>query len=620
MSAFDYNRFKVVGIVHQKPMTTNAAIKVIGYLDTSAKFERLSPDEARDLFSPRGEVFAHNLLGSYQSFNLGCICFSVKPNENSVMTNPDSFIWDKSGDIYEYAYKIAKLDDAFISVASPSATYKNLQGIKIQKKEEDGYFISGGKLFRAKDIHNTNYILPYWDLKNIVEAKIKNNIYFNSKGDPVFVFGSLDSSFCSYLDMMPQDLLASNFLRDVVLPSSDEIISDEKLSQYITAMHPPKEVFSQRMKRLTHILKHHELTCEQLKALAKNVEFRDCINECVDKNMQAFVEERHKDIEQELEAYKNNKIDEINSILAQDEKALATLHKKINNLDEEYKEKHSSYEKELNTIISVIEKRQEELASMNDSFLELEQKKERIVDDFSVIREVLSMSPSTNEKNQTKLATYVMEQINKADNPYGSLQLFSISLQEQLAFNKLGKAKAKDICKLLSAHYILLLPDIKIVNSIINASGQATYILQHVTPQWQNYECLWEGGLANIIEHCSVAPEEMHYMVLQQVNLSYLPCFLQPLVNIEMGMAHVLPNNVSLPTNIRILCTPTSEKGLPLAASCLKYMGCFPKDDYASDSEIEETNSVCILTPKLLGNIKGTATSSDYSSYIDDDE
>ena len=245
MSSFDYNRLKVVGIVHPKSMTTNSTIKVIGYLDTSARFNRLSPDDAKRLFSPRGEVFAHNFLGTFQQFNHACISFSVKPNENSVMSNPDSFIWDKSGEVYEYAYKITKLDDSTISIVSPSATYKNLQGIKISEKDEDGYFLSDSKLFRIKDVQNSNYILPYWDLKKNIGPEIKDCLYFNSKGDPCFVFGKLNKNSCSYLDMMPQELLASKFLREIVLPSKEDSISEEQISQYISAMHLPKDVFSE---------------------------------------------------------------------------------------------------------------------------------------------------------------------------------------------------------------------------------------------------------------------------------------------------------------------------------------------------------------------------------------
>ena len=110
--------------------------------------------------------------------------------------------------------------------------------------------------------------------------------------------------------------------------------------------------------------------------------------------------------------------------------------------------------------------------------------------------------------------------------------------------------------------------------------------------------------------------------------MSYLPCYLQPIIDMSIGMRKYFPNTTtSFPDNLRVLLTITSEEGLPLAKQSLKNIGCLTYKDYTID--IKNENAISSKKPNIAGYISKNKLAemaythiidSDYLSYIKEDD
>lgn len=155
-------------------------------------------------------------------------------------------------------------------------------------------------------------------------------------------------------------------------------------------------------------------------------------------------------------------------------------------------------------------------------------------------------------------------------------------------------------------------------------------MLEDVTPKWQTFEYVWANGLKRIVEHSWETPNEMHYYVLRNINISYLPCYLQPVVDMILKLRCVFPGSIlAFPGNLRIILVPTEDAGLPLATQCIRYFGCLPKTDtfvIAEDEEyriVEKIDTEGYLTPGLLNSLLTQVERPDpeaYKSYVTEDE
>jgi hypothetical protein len=101
---------------------------------------------------------------------------------------------------------------------------------------------------------------------------------------------------------------------------------------------------------------------------------------------------------------------------------------------------------------------------------------------------------------------------------------------------------------------------------------------EYVSAKWASYDDLWNNGLAYIVEKSNEEPETIHFLLLQNINLSYLPNFLQPLVDLQKGLISKFPvTDIPLPRNLRILCTVVEGELIDMPATVLKYFGCIDK-------------------------------------------
>jgi hypothetical protein len=101
---------------------------------------------------------------------------------------------------------------------------------------------------------------------------------------------------------------------------------------------------------------------------------------------------------------------------------------------------------------------------------------------------------------------------------------------------------------------------------------------EYVSAKWASFDDLWNNGLAYIVGKSNEEPETIHFLLLQNINLSYLPNYLQPLADLQKGLITKFPaTDIPLPKNLRILCTVAEDELITMPASVLKHFGCIDK-------------------------------------------
>ena len=91
---------------------------------------------------------------------------------------------------------------------------------------------------------------------------------------------------------------------------------------------------------------------------------------------------------------------------------------------------------------------------------------------------------------------------------------------------------------------------------------------------------------------------------LQNINLSYLPNFLQPVADLQKGLITRFPaTDIPLPKNLRILCTVSEDELIKMPATVLRYFGCIDKTcqfDTSSTMKMADDANLGYLTTEEL--------------------
>jgi hypothetical protein len=201
---------------------------------------------------------------------------------------------------------------------------------------------------------------------------------------------------------------------------------------------------------------------------------------------------------------------------------------------------------------------------------------------------------------------FSLEEISFSDKPNCRFQAYIKSLENFMKANGAPKISPTIMGKMLAKYYVVLCPSLSVAQSFIFASHRCKYLTEYVSVKWTSFEDLWENGLAYIVSKSMEETDTMHFLLLQNINLSYLPNFLQPLIDLQRGIISKFPvSDIPYPNNLRILCTVAEEELIKMPASSLKYFGCIDKTFYFESLEemkFADDASLGYLTPKQLCN------------------
>lgn len=628
MSNFDFESYNLVGYVDIKA-NGNAYIEVVGYVNFHNEYHNLTPRERLEMFPPKGCIFAHNFIQRYAKLNKHLVCLAVMPNEK-IGDNLDAYIWDKSGSVYEFGNRISPIKATINEDGENNFTI--FQENDLIEAEEDKYVLSGDNVFFIK-ANSKERLIPYWKASNI-------EIIDTPSGKKYLTAFQLPEKD-GVVDITNDDQLLNWFMTKILKKHWAEIMvagSYKSVEQYLSTAfndmkHLTSNVCKSRLERLRSINANFTMTLEELSDIAEIPWVKNVIEKTVDAYKQTLICDVSAEYKQQLEKMK----EEHEMLLEMEKDKFEGAIRKQRELFEQTLQSIADDEAKVSAALDEkkveIEMLDETIASKNDEIAKIDElvnkankRKDSLKSDFAIIKDVLGLGTkletlpvlkSTSEAH----ANLNIQFINMVDSECMMFEAFGKSLEEMLKLNKLPHQNASTIAETLAVYKILILPDVVYAMSIIHASQKCYYAVEYVNVSWKSFGDLWKEGLCDMIEHCKQEPGIMHYLVLHNINLTYLPNFIQPLLDIQMGMTNCLPSGEEYPENIRILCTITNEEVIPLSEQCIRHVGCVEKpskDFFVSRFKAQYDVRFGYLSPSKLAE-KALATPANfYKMYINE--
>lgn len=628
MKTFDFYNNNPVGYVDIVP-NGNANIDIVGYVDSFNVYHQLSSKEIVDLFPPKGRVFAHNFIQKHESYRKKLVSLAVIPNTKDG-EGLDSYIWDKSVPVYEFGIQIKTLN------ANLNEDGENnfciFQENDLIESETDKYILSGDKVYYIK-AHSKDRLIPYWNISNldIIETQ------YGKKYIPTYQMVEKDGC----IDITNDDQLINWFMTKILRKHYTDIMaggSFESVEQYlVTAFNDMKNltpnVYKSRLDRIKKISANFIMTLDELNEISDIPWVKNVIQQTIDTHKQSIIsdssaefkaqlnklKEEH-DLQIELEKERYN--DEVKKLKSDYDATVRSIS------DDEAKAVAQLEEKKLDIEIldETIASKKKEIDNVETMLKKVNERKTDIVSDFTIIKEVLGIGVSAvtvdNSEASSKNALNI-EGIDQVEEECIMFNAYKKSLEDTLKANKIPHNNASTIADMLVEYKTMLVPDIAYAMSIIHAAQRCFYAIEYVKVGWKSFDDLWKDGLVGIVRHCEAEPGMMHFLILQNINLSYIPNYMQPLVDIQMGISSTFPQGLSFPKNLRILCTLADGDILPMSGKCLSYIGCIENDSkeiHISRFKTAYNPKYGFLSPsKLEEGAEGLSNVPNfYKSYIDE--
>ena len=605
MNTFDYEQYRVVGLVEDK-LGDNATINVIGYCDDNLYvFHPLNNAEALELFPTRGKVFAYKFNIDYRHLK-GCIvCLRVQPSNKD---DREKFVWDWGPEVIEYGQRIFTFKGDFTEDSQHN--YDILTNNGLHDVNSDKLVYSSGRVYQIIP-DNNDRVLKYWEASSLDMVTVDGYKYF--------VGISLPKHY-GLLDITNDEQLANWYLSKVVKKNWAGIVqaqsfrnSESFLRELLSSQKDlDAATIENRLKRLLSIDTSISLMFDSLKDIAETPWFSEVVNRSISQEKEHLIEQ-----------LKNDNLEEIQKIKEYHDLELMQLEEeqkaKIEKLQQEIDEKRKDLEvqersldaklQEKNFEIELLDEtakeKQQAITTLEESIAKMNDRKASIIQDFSIIQEVLSTSvPQDKVAGIASSKQFTLEEINYSANPITRFQAYVKSLEDVLKVNEAPKCSPQALARLLAKYLVVLCPSQTIAQSLIMASHKCRYMTEYVSAKWASFDDLWNNGLAYIVGKSNEEPETIHFLLLQNINLSYLPNYLQPLADLQKCLITKFPaTDIPLPKNLRILCTVAEDELITMPASVLKHFGCIDKAcqfDISSAMIMADDANLGYLTPEEL--------------------
>ena len=651
MTDIDYTQFKIVGVVEAQPNTKHAIINAVGYLGSDWKFTPLSPTEAKQVFPSRGRVFAPGFQDRYKELIGKCIFAGMMPSNND---GADKFFWDReNGMPDEYGTVIInglanEIDE------NPDKTYKNLKTNGRLDNTSPTYLCILSKLYLIDPDNIKKYYITEMDLHFVKNANHESFVTYDHT-HYVLIGNHLDGPTRA-IDIMPDSILRDWLIKEFLVKEWSQALNSKSLDEIengliglISKSILHKPVLKSRINRLSSMLELFVFSYEEMTNFLTLPTLKRTIDKSIEINSEKFIEKTKSKYAKELENLK-----ETNRLLIEKEHTnaadvISKIHRKIeeanaefNANNEELNKKTKLAEEIIALQLTKIEEYKTAIEELENTLHSIEDNKEHIINDFAVIKDVMQIIVSQKTKQAILPHPTFQKTNNNAPTDFGETieslndeseeiklpQTFKTRLEFYLTKNNRKTEIAKKIGQYMVHYKAILVPDNRIIHSIIKATGRCKYSIQYVTPEWRSFSNVWNNGLNTMIHSCISNPDIIHYYILENINMSYLPCYLQPIVDISMGLRNNFPNTeIIFPDNLRLLLTSTAEEGLPLAQQSIRYFGCLQNDDYTIDEKKEnlysneKSDKTGYLKADMLKNMRSISPipSNEYLSYIQSD-
>lgn len=579
MKTFDYEQFRVVGLVEDK-LGDNATINVIGYCDDNLHvFHKLNEAETLELLPTRGKVFAYKFNLNYRYLK-GCIvCLCIQPSNKD---DKERYVWDWGAEVIEYGRRIHTIKGVFTEDSQQN--YDILANNDLLDVDSDKLVYSDGKIYQIIP-DNTDNVLKYWEASSLEMVSVDGYKYFVGLSLP---------KHDGLLDITNDEQLVNWYLSKVVKKNWSGIVqaqsfrnSESFLRDLLISQNKlDAATIANRLKRLLSIDTSISLMFDSLMEIAETPWFSEVVNRTIAKEKLHLIEELRNDNTAEIQSIKEDYDLELMQLKEEQKAKIETLQQEFNQKKKDFSEQERSFdiklqEKniEIELIQEAIKEKRQTIAAIEESIAKLNDRKASIIQDFSIIHEVLSASaPQNKVATEQSSRKFALEKISYSENPISRFQAYVKSLENILKSNDAPKYSPQALARLLAKFFVVLCPSQAIAQALILASHKCFYITEYVSAKWASFDDLWNNGLAYIVERCNANPEIIHFLILQNINISYLPNFLQPLADLQKGLITKFPaTDITLPSNLRILCTVAEDELIEMPATILKYFGCIDK-------------------------------------------
>lgn len=599
MSNFDYNRHTVVGELSINSNSGHGYVKVYGYMN-GYTFIPLSLEESSRIFTPKGEVFAYNIVRDYSSLDRKLIALSVKPNDKDG-DNRDDFVCDYySGEVRSIGYQITTLPRVMVI---GEHNYKLLKDYHLLGNDEPVFFQVNDRLYCIKD--NNTRLIPYctiYDSMPIVRGK---------HGD--YYLGNYLPTEHGVIDITNDQQLISWFIRKIVKVCWHDIqcgngkLSQETAQKALEATNLDPNIVLHRLQRLATLTESFVLTRDEVQSLIDAPWLQPTIQKALMQFKEDYINLVLSENADEINSIRKEHKIEIQREKAQHDSAIAQLKESM----EKALQTHDNTMSQLGSTISAkrielealsndIEQKRITINDLTKQLNEIITRKDTIIADFDVIKQVLKLSA-----NDSSISVPVKQYVAKG------LRISEVGLSQNILPSYRGFKKNLEIClksygcktdninslfEFLVRYDSLILPNMETLMSIIYATGQCRYIMSYVNVAWKSYDDLWNNGLSQIVDSCQNNPTVIHYLVLRNINLTYVPNYLQPLLDAQVGYSNILPNtDEPYPINLKVLMSATDDEVIPLTKDSLQFVGCISKQYFQSNTTIHK--------PKIEGLI-----------------
>lgn len=582
-------------------LTQNARIIGIGLSDReTGEYIPVPVGDRNKVFPTRGSVFAFDFLKHNPTMENECICMCVKPNNNTNIVNGEDFVWDWKDEAYIYADKVRKLKHPINE--NGGINYDILSKEGILGKDGNIYFICADNIYRYS---SGSRLLPYWKLSD-VEADLfvfNGHTYLLSQDITIAEHGKVDITNDEQLiEWYKKNILKKEW--NTIYEAKDFNAVESILTNELKNLKVPVNVFKSRLERITSMSENITLTFEELEDLSTSPWFADTISKTVDKYADRFinnVKEKHATELAELNASHEKKLRDANVQFELDKELyknqIEEKKKELDSLNERIQSEEQEKRQNLDLLKAEIIDLDKDINTKNEEIERLNSRKEAIISDFGIIKDVLSMS-STTSITQAKSSSHI-EVFDKRDQrEFPTASPFRKNLEAYLKHYKGGKIPEDEIVTKLATFNVVLFPDDETLLATMHATRRCHYIIEYVDVNWKSFDDLKSNGLSDIVAAAIERPDVIHFLVLRNINMSFIPCYLQPVLDIQYGLAQFFPGTtIRFPENLRILCTRAKDAIIPITEASLKGIGCI------TPSEERQSGSVSVAEGYLPASV-----------------
>ena len=567
-------------------------------------FIRFTFKEAEDIFQPIGEVFAHLIQRDYYGFHGALVSLFVKPNENEKGKN--SFVWDKDDAVELAGSAIERIDDVLSNDGGRNFDILSSKGLI--GKDSDVFVRSENKLCFIKSGSDSR-LIPFCQINESLPIVEWNSASYYIGGNLPHIDGQID--------ITSNEQLVDWYLRTIkadwedIQKGSGKVALKAAKDALIAMKNLPANIAESRYARLQTLTDTYVISRDNLKTISAAPWLKPTVDAAIKQFKDDYIDVVLSENEQELEKLKASHKTALNEEITKHNQEVVALHESTQKIEAQCKEKIESLnsqvaqaQNKLDSIQSALDDKKRALSEAQQSLETISERKDSIIQDFQVVKDVLGISERRQEFALSNPAAIKISELSLSDKRFPFYKGYENNLEKCLNLYKVSVPSITELANQHAAYKVLLLPNMELAMSMVAAAGKSFYHIAYTSVAWKSFNDLWISGLSQMVAHCGVFPEIIHYYVLRNINLSCLSNYLQPLADLQEGYLTTFPNSdIQFPDNLRMILTISDEDLIPMSSRVLRAFGCITKEFKQSMHGIVSlTGDACIgfIDTKLL--------------------